>query len=145
KDGKAMPYLVLSKPDDPHRRVVWLGWGETWRLRDYSEEAHANFWLGMTRYAAEKSGRKDPPGLDIWLGRTFAPGESVTAEVRAPAASELRIWALGDAAESEPERPPLKAIEGRPGWFAARFRAGPPGEYGVQLRSPETGEVPRVR
>jgi RNA polymerase sigma factor (sigma-70 family) len=61
-DGKEMPYLVSA----PHGngRVVYLGSGETWRLREYSATYHERFWTGMVRYAAAGS-----------LGRLVAAGK----------------------------------------------------------------------
>ena len=29
--------VVLSNPSDPDHRIVWLGWGEMWRLRQKNE------------------------------------------------------------------------------------------------------------
>jgi RNA polymerase sigma factor (sigma-70 family) len=44
------PYLAVR----PHGkgRVVWLGSGETWRLRQYRESYYERFWLELARYAA---------------------------------------------------------------------------------------------
>jgi hypothetical protein len=39
----------------------------------------------------------------------------------------------------------LKTVPGRDGWFAGRFRAGPPGDYELEVRVKETGAARRVR
>lgn len=79
--GKEHPFLVVMSYGKG--RVVWLGSGETWRLRQYKESFHGRFWAQLARYAAtrpvpEKTGRGalflDPQALtgtyldlDAWL------------------------------------------------------------------------------
>ncbi len=47
------PYLVTM----PHGKgqTVYLGSGETWRLRAYREGFHERFWTGLARHAAAGS------------------------------------------------------------------------------------------
>lgn len=52
-DGALQPYLVTAASGKG--KAVWLGSGETWRLRAYRESYHERFWTGLARYAA---GRK---------------------------------------------------------------------------------------
>lgn len=49
-DGKAMPYLVAMPFGKG--RVLWLGSGETWRLRGYKESYFDRFWSQFARHAA---------------------------------------------------------------------------------------------
>jgi RNA polymerase sigma factor (sigma-70 family) len=44
------PYLVVGPRG--RGRVVWLGSGETWRLRQYREAWYERFWMELARYAA---------------------------------------------------------------------------------------------
>jgi hypothetical protein len=49
-DDKERPFLVTMKRG--HGRVVYLGSGETWRLRQYREAYHETFWRQLLAYAA---------------------------------------------------------------------------------------------
>lgn len=51
-DGKEHPYLV--KMTHGQGKVVYLGSGETWRLRLFKEAYHDRFWLQLGRYVAGK-------------------------------------------------------------------------------------------
>jgi hypothetical protein len=51
-DGKEHPYLV--KMAHGTGKVVYLGSGETWRLRLFKEAYHELFWVQLGRYAASK-------------------------------------------------------------------------------------------
>jgi RNA polymerase sigma factor (sigma-70 family) len=44
------PFLVTGEP--AKGRVVFLAWGDTWRLRQYREDWHERFWDELARYAA---------------------------------------------------------------------------------------------
>jgi hypothetical protein len=53
KDGDKkidLPYLVTMKVG--RGRTIYLGSGETWRLRQYRENYPGRFWLQLARYAA---------------------------------------------------------------------------------------------
>jgi hypothetical protein len=52
KDGSEQPFLVVRNPAN-YGRVVWLGWGETRRLRQYREAYFERFWTKLLRYAAD--------------------------------------------------------------------------------------------
>jgi hypothetical protein len=49
-DDKERPFLVTMPRGKG--RVVYLGSGETWRLRQYREAYHENFWRQLLPYAA---------------------------------------------------------------------------------------------
>jgi hypothetical protein len=57
KGGREQPYLVLR----PHGKgkVVWIGSGEMWRLRQHRPEYHERFWTQLTRHAASVPGREE--------------------------------------------------------------------------------------
>jgi hypothetical protein len=48
--GRDRPYLVAMPYGKG--RTVYLGSGETWRLRQLGRELHERFWVGLARYAA---------------------------------------------------------------------------------------------
>jgi RNA polymerase sigma factor (sigma-70 family) len=50
RDSSEQPYLVAMPYGKG--RTVYLGSGETWRLRQLSPEYHERFWVGLARYAA---------------------------------------------------------------------------------------------
>jgi RNA polymerase sigma factor (sigma-70 family) len=66
-NGAELPYLVTLKYGKG--RTVYLGSGETWRLRQFRADFHERFWSQLARYAAEanpaeagKPGRPDGKG-----------------------------------------------------------------------------------
>jgi RNA polymerase sigma factor (sigma-70 family) len=63
--ARDVPYLVVMPSGKG--RTVFLGSGETWRLRELDEEFHERFWTRLVRYAASaepapdrKGGRRSP-------------------------------------------------------------------------------------
>jgi uncharacterized membrane protein len=78
---KEPPFLVVRKAGKG--RVVYLGSGETWRLRQSSEAYHENLWRGLVRYAAgsiPERKKSDEPKKD--KEETQSP-EEVSMEVQA--------------------------------------------------------------
>jgi hypothetical protein len=53
-DAKERPFLVTMPRGKG--RLVYLGSGETWRLRQYREAYHENFWRQLLPYAAGAGG-----------------------------------------------------------------------------------------
>ena len=49
-DGQEAPFLATATAGKG--RVVYLGSGEMWRLRQFREAFHDAFWTGLVRYAA---------------------------------------------------------------------------------------------
>jgi hypothetical protein len=47
-----LPYLVTMRYGKG--RTVYLGSGETWRLRQFRASFHERFWTQLTRYAASR-------------------------------------------------------------------------------------------
>jgi hypothetical protein len=56
RDGKGQPYLVTMAAGKG--RVVYLGSGEMWRLRQFREAFHERFWTQLARHAAGGAGKK---------------------------------------------------------------------------------------
>jgi hypothetical protein len=80
-DKTEPPYLVIM-PNYGAGRLVWLGSGETWRLRQYREVWHERFWTKMVRYAAAGSIGKDTRRIVPSLGNKFASGQFVPIEAQ---------------------------------------------------------------
>ena len=77
-----MPYIVLSNPSDPDHRIVWLGWGEMWRLRQKNETYLERFWTKLTRYAGNLNQGKVVKRITPNFGRIFSVGQQVVMEAR---------------------------------------------------------------
>jgi hypothetical protein len=150
-DGKEQPYLV-SMPYG-NGKVVYIGSGEMWRLRQFREAFHERFWTKLGRFAAAGSQRRVSKRGDLIVGRQFTAGNYVRLEVRA----------LGPSLEPLPPkkpprlriRPPAGATNFRTefdlapkpgqgewqGWFQGRFLVETPGEYRLEVEIPESTDV----
>ena len=84
KDAKSqeslMPYIVVSNPGDLERRLVWVGWGEMWRLRQKNEAYLERFWTKLTRYAGEQHHGKVVKRITTNFGRYFTVGQPIVME-----------------------------------------------------------------
>src|SRR5262249_43280286 len=67
------PYLVIM-PQYGAGRMVWLGSGETWRLRQYREVWHERFWTKLVRYASAGSMGKTTRRVVPSVGSKFVSG-----------------------------------------------------------------------
>ncbi len=76
-EDSLMPFLVLSNPADPNLRVVWLGWGEMWRLRQKNESYLEHFWTKMTHYAGGLHHGKVIKRITTNFGRQFTVGQPI--------------------------------------------------------------------
>jgi hypothetical protein len=81
KDGSQMPYIVASDPAS-NRRVVWIGSGEMWRLRQYKEAYHERFWTKLARYVGSSKVGKSTNRITPWIGRHFVAGRWVEFEAK---------------------------------------------------------------
>ena len=70
KKGAQMPFLVISDPASC-RRVVWIGSGETWRLRQYSESFHERFWTKLVRLRRLRQPGNTTRAHPAYVGRTL--------------------------------------------------------------------------
>ena len=151
KEGDQMPYIVTT---DPHvRRVVWIGSGEMWRLRQYKETFHERFWTKMIRFAGSANAGKNTKRISIYLGRTYP--------ARKYAEFEAKIDGKGGVPLSAKARPPeitikvpagvnpkeipndltMKPKPGSEGWWTGRFQVRTPGPYELEVRVPETNDT----
>jgi hypothetical protein len=162
KDGSQQPYMVLSDPAS-HRRVVWIGSGETWRLRQYREAYHERFWAKLLRYAGAGNLGKVSKRIRLEMSSSHVVNKFVDVEAKVdgrggeplgPNAKPPQItFTLPDGVPEgsiKPvdmtRKPPRPGADGRPdpsseGWFTAHFQVRDPGNYTLHLKVPETGDV----
>jgi hypothetical protein len=167
KDGSQQPYLVLSDPAS-HRRVVWIGSGETWRLRQYREAFHERFWAKLLRYAGAGNLGKVSKRIRLEMGPTHVVNKFIEVEAKADGRGgeplgrdakppEIHFTVPDGVPEKElpsplimTRKPPRQGADGRPdpgseGWFSARFQARTAGNYSLTVKVPETGDVQSKR
>ena len=150
-NDKEQPYLAAMPYGSG--KVVYLGSGETWRLRGYRELYFERFWLKLARYAGSGNLTRLSRRGVLVMGQQFSAGQFVTVE------AQLFGRDLRPLAQSLVPKVQLKppsgvtmptAYEMRPkptqgsdwsGWFQTRFRVMAAGEYRLDLQIPETGDI----
>jgi hypothetical protein len=146
---KEQPYLVTMPFGNG--KVVYLGSGETWRLRQYRESYYERFWTKLARYAGSGNLTRQSRRGVIVMGQEFSAGQFVPLEAQL-FGSDLRPLpqtATPQVLLQPPHGEPLKLeLKAKPsqggewgGWFETRFRATEPGEYRLNLKISETGET----
>jgi hypothetical protein len=146
-DKTEPPYLVIM-PNYGAGRLVWLGSGETWRLRQYREVWHERFWTKLARYAAAGSTGKTTRRIVPAMGSSFAAGQFVQAEAQFfgkdlkpleqnvnPKPKLVLRPPVGVAdIKTEYEMSPKSTGGGEwDGRFETRFLLRTPGQYGVDF------------
>jgi hypothetical protein len=148
-DGREMPYLVTANAGKG--RVVWLGSGETWRLRQYKEAYHERFWTKLARFAGAGNVGKVSQRIEPILGRTFPANSYVPIQAKffdrdlqpLPQTAKPKITVeLPSGVKDIATEYALSPRKGGAweGWFATRFLVKTPGEYKVTFQSEETKE-----
>jgi hypothetical protein len=155
KDGVTQqPFLVLSDPNSG-RRVIWISAGETWRLRQYREAFHERFWTKLTRYAGAKNQGRLAKRIQINMARTFTANRPVEIEAKISAkggdplprnARPPRVvfkTPVGVGEKDFPNEVEMhpKPGQGHEGMFVARVQPKVPGEYGLEVKVPDTGDT----
>jgi hypothetical protein len=160
KDGSYMPYIVLSNPADPDHRVVWIGWGEMWRLRQKNEAYLERFWTKLTRYAGALNQGKVVKRITPNFGRVFTVGQPIVMEARIDDKGGVRL--NENAKPKVMITPPLlgpkmteqqklelenlqkeKWMSYKPksdGWFQVKFKPPVEGDYTMEVTVNETGD-----
>jgi hypothetical protein len=152
RDGREQPWLVTMPYGSG--RVVYLGSGETWRLRNLREIYHERFWTKLARYAGSGTLTRLTNRGVLVMGREFTAGQLVRLEAQLfgrdlkelarNAVPRLRFAQVPSGAQV-PASVDLQPRPGSPadwqGWFQGRFRVTAPGEYRVELQVPETGDI----
>jgi hypothetical protein len=154
KDGVTQqPYLVISDPNSG-RRVVWIASGETWRLRQYREAYHERFWTKLTRYAGAKNQGRLAKRVQVNMARVFTANRPVDIEAKIDGkggeplprnARPPRVLFKAPVGVTEREFPAEaemrpKPGQGHEGYFVARVQPHTPGEYGLEIKVPDTGD-----
>jgi hypothetical protein len=150
------PYLVTMPYGSG--KVVYLGWGETWRLRQAQEVFHERFWTKLARYAGSGNLTRLSSRGVIVMGQEFTAGQ--VARLEAQLFGRDRQPLLPTTTPIARLRPPtgvtLPSTEIKlqskssqspdwGGWFQGSFRvpAGQQaaGEYRLELQIPDSGET----
>jgi hypothetical protein len=156
-DKSEPPYLVIT-PTYGKGRVVWLGSGETWRLRQYREVWHERFWTKLVRYASAGSMGTSSRRIAPSIGDKFAAGSYVEFEAQffgkdlKPLARDVQPRPkvvlrppVGIEMKTEYEMAPKGGAGDWEGRFVARVLMKSPGKYGVDVSLNEPGEPPQSK
>ncbi|MEI7855462.1 MAG: vWA domain-containing protein, partial [Planctomycetota bacterium] len=81
KDGKEQPFIVISDPASG-KRVVWIGSGEVWRIRQYREQYFERFWMKLARYASAAATGKENRRISPYLGGPYLANRFIEFEAR---------------------------------------------------------------
>jgi len=152
KDGSLQPYLVTTSPNS-NRRVIWLGSGETWRLRSYNVSYHERFWMKLLRYAASNTMSRISKRIRLYMGSTHIANKPIEFEGKfegkdgeplppGPKAPRVQIApppGLPDTVAPKPFE--MKAKPNGEGWFSGRFQVRAAGDYLLTVKNPETGDT----
>jgi hypothetical protein len=150
-DGKdEQPFLVTMPYGNG--RVIWVGSGEIWRLRQYREMFYERFWTKLARYAGAGSlTQQNAHGVLIMSAKfsantlvrfqaqmfgldmmPLARSEKPEAKIKAPAGVQMQ---------------PTVRLQPRPagadwkGYFEGQFKVTTPGVYQIDLPVPGTSDV----
>ncbi|MFO0813742.1 MAG: hypothetical protein U0796_11015 [Gemmatales bacterium] len=148
-NGERQPFFVLSKSGKGN--VFFIGSGETYRLRSFSERFHERFWTKLMRAMGK---RESSRGL-LMVSSRHNEGDTILVEAELldndlrPLQNDARTPVLlkvnapptvTDVPKEWKEGLPMLPDKGKPGAFATRFNARNAGKYNVELRVPGTGE-----
>jgi hypothetical protein len=146
---KEQPYLVTMPFGNG--KVVYLGSGETWRLRQFRESYYERFWTKLARYAGSGNLMRQSRRGVIVMGQEFSTGQFVPLEAQLFGRDlrPLPETATPQVVLQPPHGEPLKLeLKAKPrqggewaGWFETRFRVTESGEYRLNLKISETGET----
>jgi uncharacterized membrane protein len=153
-DGSQQPYLVLSAQGSG-RRVVWIGSGETWRLRQYKAAYHERFWTKLLHFAGAGNMGKVNKRIRLDMGSTFTANQFVQVEAKIdgkggeaypPDARPPEIKLTLPAGSGEKDQTFLMKPKPRSeGIYSARFQVRVPGEYNLHLEVPDTKDAQSKR
>jgi hypothetical protein len=151
RDGREHPYLVTMPYGSG--KVVYIGSGETRRLRQYREVFHERFWTKLGRYAGSGNLTRLSRRGVLVMGREFTAGQFVRLEAQL-FGRDLQPLSPGAVPKVQLKPPTGVAmqttvdLQPKPsqgadwnGWFQGRFRVLAPGEYRLELHIPDTGDT----
>jgi len=151
KDNRDQPYLVTMPYGGG--KMVWLGSGEMWRLREVNDGYHERFWTKLSRYAGSGSISRQNRRVTIVsnptfpahtfatieaqiFGRDMSPLKNSKPTIKLTPPSGVQSKDLPNKGEYE-----LTPKASSEGWFIINFPVEFAGEYKVTLSVPETGDV----
>ena len=154
-DGKEQPYLVTMPYGNG--KVVYIGSGEVWRLRQYPKQGevfHERFWTKLARYAGSGNLIGQTRRGRLNMGSTFTAQNFIRVEAQL---FDKDMQPLGKTAKPKVEVKPPQGVALQPntfelapkpgqgdevtGWFAGRFLVMTPGNYEIRLQIPGSPEV----
>lgn len=156
KSGQQMPFLVLT-PEGTGRRVLWVGSGEFWRLRQFREMFHERFWTKMIRYTGSSTQGKATKRITPYLGRTHAANKPIRLDAKifgksgeplGPKARPPEVVIKAPPGINQREVPTDVVMKPKPGsqeYYEAVFQIRSPGTYDLEVRVPETKDVATQR
>lgn len=151
-DGKdEQPFIVSMRYGNG--KSLYIGSGETWRLRHSKDIYHERFWIKLCRYMSSGTTQQKKYGR-ILLPRTTSIGNvSFEAQVKGkdllalPSDLKPTVYVKRlDAQDGPPKKDEAFDIKAKPtqgdwaGWFAGNFRLKEPGEYEFRIPIPGTNE-----
>jgi len=157
-DGRdPQPYIVGMRVGSG--KTVYLGSGESWRLRQFKDGFHERFWIKLTRYASAGATQQKKYGR-VLIARNTTAGQSLAfeAQIKGPDLLPLNkdfkptviVKRLDKEGEGQkPQTFDLKAKTSQgewQGWFVSNsFRPKDPGEYEFRIPVPGTNEFLSAR
>jgi hypothetical protein len=126
--------------------IVYLGSGETWRLRRVDPAYFEQFWTKLIRFAAQEHLRRQSTRGSLSIDRSdYNVGSEV--EVRAQllnprmqplAAPNVTLIVTRDGVDQQAV--PMPADPSKPGRFTVELPVMRPGDYNLELKVPETAD-----
>jgi hypothetical protein len=153
KDGKHQPFIVLNPPGSGGR-VVWIGWTEMRRLRQYKEAYHERFWTKLTRFAGATNQGKVTKRIVPYFARNGVTNQiaEFTAKIidkngePMPASSKPEITLTLPAGITDKDMPTKYTMRAKnpndnDGYFVTRIQPRVSGDYILNLKVNETGDT----
>lgn len=151
-DGREQPYLVAA----PFKRgrVVFIGSGEMWRLRQYRETYHERFLTKLASYASAGSLGSQRNPSNLYVNSEYPANNPAIFEAQLlggdlqplPRTEKPRARIKGPAGVTVPDVSlSPKSGQGADwgGWFSGRLLLTTPGNYEIQLQVPGTSDILR--
>jgi hypothetical protein len=151
-DGKdEQPFLVSMLYGNG--RVVWVGSGELWRLRQYREMFYERLWTKLARYAGSGSLTQQNAHGVIVMADKFSANSLIRLQAQMfgmdmlPLTRSEKPEAKIKAPSNAPTQPAVR-LQPKPGlgtdwngWFEGQFKVTAPGSYQIDLPVPGTADV----
>lgn len=128
-------------------RVLYLGSGEFWRLREFGEELYDRLWIRTIREMSQSRLLRGSNRVLILLeGDRFKLGTDLPIRVQALGndfrpTSAKTLHATINESSGNASTLELKAMANQPGIFEGTFPLRQPGDFRLQLLAPESSEL----